>query len=162
MGYNIPMQVSAPMIGKAGELRVRSELLIRGISCGALDFDDGTDIVLSNGKKIGVKTANRPSKDEKSYSWRYSFSVRVPQIREAKNGLYTKKFTKRDYEGYVDFWVFWCIQDDIFYIIPNGEVGQKVSFVISTPREKRIYKKHKNEASKSKYERFKNNWDLLR
>lgn len=156
------MELSAPMIGKAGELRVRSELLIRGISCGSLDFDDGTDIVLGNGKKIGVKTSSRPNKDVKNYSWKYSFSIRVPQVRGAKDGLYTKKFTKRNYEGFVDFWVFWCVENDTFYIIPNSEIKQKVSIVIPTPREERTYEKHTWKESVSKYERFKNNWDLLR
>ena len=156
------MDIPAPMLGIAGELRVRSELLIRGIGCGAFDYDNGTDIVLSNGKKIGVKTANRPNKDVKNYSWKYSFSIRTPQVRNAGKGMYEKKFMRRDYIGFVDYWIFWCIQNDDFYIIPNGEIGQKVSIVISAPSESRIYKRHKEYKSLSKYEKYKNNWEQLR
>ena len=156
------MDISAPMLGKAGELRVRSELLVRGIGCGSFDFDNGTDIITDSGLKIGVKTAKRPARDNKSYSWKYSFSIRVPQVRNYKEGLYKKVFTKRDYSNFVNYWVFWCINDDIFYIIPNNKIGQKVSLVIPTPSEKRIYQKHTWKKSKSKYEKYKNDWEQLR
>ena len=162
MGYNSLMDIPAPMLGIAGELRVRSELLIRGIGCGSFDFDNGTDVVLSNGLKIGVKTALRPNKDEKAYSWKYSFSIRQPQVRGAKKGLYTKKFTRRNYIGFVDYWIFWMVEADTFYIIPNDQIGQKVSLVIPTPDEKRIYKKHTWKESTSKYEKYKNNWEQLK
>jgi len=156
------MYLPAPMIGIAGELRVRSELLKRGIICATFDFDNGTDIVLSNGKKLGVKTASRPNKDVKNYSWKYSFSIRSPQVRNAGQGLYEKKFMRRDYNGFVDYWVFWCMEDDVFYIIPNSKIGQKVSLVISAPPESRVYKRHKKYKSTSKYEQYKNNWEQLR
>ena len=156
------MYIPAPMLGMAGELRVRSELLRRGIGCGKLDFDGGTDIILENGKKIGVKTSEKPINDKKNYSWKYSFSIRAPQVREAKDGLYTKKFIRRDYTGLVDYWVFWCIQDDKFYIIPNSEIGQKISITIPTPEHLRKYNSHGEFRSTSRFEKYKNNWEQLR
>lgn len=156
------MDIPAPMIGMAGELRVRSELLLRGIGCGSFDFDNGTDIVLSNGIKIGVKTASKPNKDKKNYSWKYSFSIRIAQVRNAGEGKYEKKFMRRDYGGFVDYWVFWCVEDDMFFIIPNDKVGQKVSLVIPASPENRIYERHKKYKSTSKYDQYKNNWEQLR
>lgn len=152
----------APAIGRAGELRVRSELILKGFNPGMFDFDNGTDIILENGKKLGVKTSIKPIYSKKDYSYRYTFSVRTSQVRNAGNGLYEKKYMRRDYDGFVDYWIFWCIQDNLFYIIPNGEVGQKVSFCISTPEFQRKYIRHKKYESISKYEKYKNNWEQLR
>lgn len=153
---------TAPATGIAGELRVRSELMLRGLWPAVFDFDNGTDIILHNGKRLGVKTATRPSLSKNDYSWRYSFSVRVPQVRNSGEGMYQKKYMKRDYADFVDFWIFWCIEDEVFYIIPNGEIGQKISIVISTPKEKRTYQRHRDYKSLSKYEKYKNNWEQLR
>jgi len=150
-----------PMIGKAGELRVRAELLLRGISCAVFDQDTGIDIVLENGKKIQVKTSSKPFNDKKSYSWRYSFSIRTPQVRNAGNGLYEKKYTKDSYKGIIDYFIFYCVKHDLFYIIPQNEIGQKTSIVVPTPESQRTYKKHKENKSTSKYEKYKNNWEQL-
>lgn len=155
------MDIPAPMIGKAGELRVRSELLKRGIGCGAYDYDDGTDVVTSKGSKIGVKTSGKPNYDKKAYSWRYTFSIRQPQIRNAGEGFYQKKYMRRDYFGFVDYWILWCVQDDLFYIIPNSEIGQKISIAIPTPEHLRKYSSHGEYRSTSKYEKYKNNWEQL-
>ena len=152
----------APAIGRAGELRVRSELILRDFNPGVFDFDKGTDIILSNGKRIGVKTSLKPIYSKKDYSWRYTFSVRSAQVRNAGNGVYEKKYMKRDYIEFVDYWIFWCVKSDLFYIIPNGEIGQKVSFCISTPVPDRIYQRHKEYKSISKYEKYKNNWEQLK
>lgn len=164
LGYNILMARDklSPMIGKAGELRVRSELMLRGFRTGAFDSDGGTDVILDNGKKIGVKTSLKPILSKKDYSYRYTFSLRLPQVRNIGGGLYAKKYMKSDYNGWVDYWIFWCVEDNFFYIIPNSEIGQKVSFCIPTPTEKRTYKANKDYKSVSKYEKYKNNWEQLK
>lgn len=154
--------INSPIIGKAGEYRVISELLMRGIVCAMVCFDDGTDLILSNGKKIGVKATHRPSNDKKSYSWRYSISIRLPEIRGIGNGLYKKKFNKSDYSGRVDYWIIWCIDDNLFYIIPNKEIKQKISIVIPTPDNLRTYKKHTIRKSTSRFEKYKDNWNQLK
>lgn len=96
------------LIGQAGELRVRSELLLRGIICGAFDQDVGVDIFTAGGKNIQVKTSTSPIYDKKGYSWKYSFNIRQPQVRNSDKGegLYERKYTRRDYRGVVDFFVF--------------------------------------------------------
>lgn len=44
------------LAGKAGEYRVLSELLSRGILASPYLIDDGSDLVLNNGKRIQVKS----------------------------------------------------------------------------------------------------------
>lgn len=143
------MKINAPTIGKAAELRVRSELLLKGYKPAAADFDNGTDIILvDSGKTIQVKASLKPIYSKKNYSWRYSFTIKAAQFRSSKNGLYSRKLTRRIYE--VDYFIFWCIEHNIFYIIPPKEIGEKVSFCISS----------KGRKFNSKYEKFKNNWHL--
>jgi len=156
------IKLSAPQIGKAGELRVASELMLRGLNPAMFFFDEGTDIVLSNGKKIGVKTSMKPIYCKSAYSWRYSFSMRVPQFRGGENGTYKKKLTRRNYDQHVDYWILWCVKNNFFYIIPRQEIGQRISFCIRTPNKLRTYKKHINKPSQSKYEKYKDNWEILR
>lgn len=149
-------------IGKAGELRVRSELVLRGLTPAVCDQDTGVDIIIAeNGKRLQVKTSMNPSYSKKDYSWRYSFAIRVAQIRSNGDGTYGKKFTRRDYSDN-DYFVFFLISHGIFYIIPVKEIGEKVSFCISTPDEERSYKRNENAKSVSKYEKYKNNWKVLK
>ena len=152
------------LIGAAGELRVRSELLLREISAAVFDQDLGVDIITDKGKRIQVKTSLKPIHDKKSYSYRYSFSVRQPQVRVSKkgSGLYEKRYTRRDYKNVVDFFIFWCVRDNLFYIVPEKDVGQKISIVMATPIKKRKYKKHTWKKSVSKYEKYRDNWDQLK
>jgi hypothetical protein len=163
MVYNKLMDYtnSGPLIGKAGELRVRSELLLRGLSGAAFDQDMGVDVIVSNGKRLQIKTAIKPSLDKKAYSWRYSFSIRQPQVRGIGDGLYSRKYNKRDYSEVVDYFVLWCVEDNVFYIIPEGQIGAKVSIAIATPERLRTYKLNKKFKSTSKYEQYKNNWEQL-
>lgn len=161
MGYNKPMKLKANIIGKAGELRVRSELLLKGFCPAVFDQDMGADIFLSNGKKLQVKTSLKPINSKKDYSWRYSFNVRQAQFRPAENGLYERKQTRSNYSGEIDYFVFWCVKDNVFYIIPEEEVGGKISLVIPTPKKDRKYIKRTWKESTSKYEKYKNNWEVL-
>ena len=153
------MKLKSPDVGKAGELRVRSELLIRGFSSAVFDQDNGIDIILSNGKKIQVKTSMRPSHTPSNYSYKYSFSIRQTQFRNSKGGLYERSYTRKDYSE-CDYFIFWCVEDDIFYIIPVGKIGGKISLTIPTPLENRTYRTYKRNHI-SKYEQYKNNWEVL-
>lgn len=154
--------LNAILIGKAGELRVRSELLLKGFIPAVFDQDIGADIILDNGKRLQVKTSLQPIYSKNDYSWRYSFSIRTWQVRGVGNGLYEKRHTRKNYTDKIDFFIFWLVRDNIFYIIPEKEVGEKISLVISTPNELRTYKKHIFKESQSKYEQYKNNWEQLR
>lgn len=148
-------------IGKAGELRVAAELILRGLTAYLPVQDVGIDIIIGeNGKRLQIKTSVKPSYSKTDYSWRYSFSIRPMVVRSNGKGTFARIRTRQDYSE-CDYFVFWCVQHNIFYIIPISEVGIKVSFCISTPDEERTYKKHKEISSKSKYEKYKNAWHLL-
>lgn len=148
-------------IGKAGELRVRSELLLQGFSPAVCDQDNGVDIILvENGKKLQIKTSYRPAHTPSSYSYKYSFGIRRAQFRNNNAGMYTKKFTKKSYEGVVDFFVFWLVEHDMFYIIPENIIGEKISIVVPTPVNDRKYRIN-DRKSKSKYEKYRDAWHLL-
>lgn len=152
---------TSTQIGKAGELRVRAELILLGFSPAICDQDNGVDIILAdNGKKLQVKTSVRPSHTPSSYSYKYSFAIRRTQFRNAGNGAYEKRFTKKSYAGIADYFVFWLVEHDIFYIVPEEIIGEKVSFVVPTPTEDRTYRINERK-SKSKYEEYKNSWYLL-
>lgn len=146
-------------IGKAGELRVRSELILRGLAPAVFDQDTGVDIILANGKRLQVKTCLKPQNSPSSYSYKYSFSIRTLAFRGGVKGLYTRKYTRTDYSD-CDYFVFWLVEDNIFYIIPEAEIGAKVSFCIPTPVENRKYRIYDRKVV-SKYEKYKNAWDLL-
>ena len=155
------LKLNSPRIGVAGELRIRSELILHGFTPAICDFDDGVDIILAdNGNRIQVKTSTRPWYDSKNYSYRYSFAIRAPQFRNIGDNTFKKKFTKKNYNDVADYFVFWCIEHNIFYIIPVGEIGEKVSFCIPTPTEDRTYRINER-TSKSKYEKYKDAWHLL-
>jgi hypothetical protein len=156
------MEVKANLIGKAGELRVRSELILKGFLPAVFDQDTGADIILSNGKRLQVKTSLKPVHNKKAYSWMYAFSIKQAQFRSAGNGEYKRKLTRKDYSEQVDYFIFWLVEANTFYIIPEEIIGARVSFVIPTPEEKRTYKKLTWKESSSKYEKYKNNWELLK
>lgn len=148
-------------MGKAGELRVRSELILRGFSPAVCDNDDGVDIILAdNGKRLQVKTSRRPNHSPSNYSYKYSFSIRHMQFREGKNGVYNRTYTRRSYKDKADFFVFWCVEHDIFYVIPVDVIGEKVSFTVPTPTNARKYRIN-DRKSISKYEQYRGAWDLL-
>lgn len=156
----IASKIQAPNIGKAGELRVRSELMFRGLTPAACDQDNGIDIIICDNKKtIQVKTSLKAHYSKKDYSYRYSFSIRQSQFRSSKDGLYERVHTRKNYSG-IDYFVFFCVEHDIFYIVPEKEIGEKVSFCIATPDKERKYNYYKEPVSK--YEKYKNNWDLLK
>lgn len=148
-------------IGKAGELRVRAELILQGFSPAVCDQDDGVDIILAdNGKKLQVKTSVRPAHTRSSYSYKYSFGIRRAQFRGNGKGLYERRFTKKSYAGVADYFVFWLVEHDVFYIIPESIIGEKISIVVPTPTEDRTYRIN-DRKSKSKYEVYKDAWYLL-
>jgi hypothetical protein len=151
---------TAPRLGKAGELRVRSELILNGFSPAVCDDDDGTDIILAdNGKKLQVKTSFQPQYNQ-NYAYKYSFSIRQTQFRKGKEGHYTRSFTRKNYLDKADYFIFYLVEHNMFYIVPENEIGAKVSFTVPTPGERRIYKR-KDQPSKSKYEKYRNAWHLL-
>ena len=134
--------VSKQHIGAAGELRVMSELFLRGYNPAKTYIDNGADLILQDGTKIEVKCSTR------------SNSVRKADGRK-RSGVYVfhlggnkRKLPNRED---VDFVICWCIDDDIFYIIPYEDINC-MAVSISDIRT----------TAKTKFAKYINKWELLR
>lgn len=152
-------KVSAIRTGKAGEYRVMSELIMRGYSPALIAVDDGIDIILSDGRGIGVKATAKAHIDKKSYSYRYKITLNPHQLRY-KDGKPARVKNIRKYK--VDYFIVWLMDKDEFYIFPISAVKDTsmINLTASMPDEERIYKREPKK-SKSKYEQYKNAWHLL-
>lgn len=127
-------------IGKAGELRVASELLIRGFEVHLSLVDFGSDLLLSDGTRIQVKTAHNIKNKSINYTaYTFTFKKWKPKTGRSKpHGL-------KD----VDFIILWGIDNDLFFIVPAEIIRGKYSVRIT------------NYGKNSKYLIYKDNWDLL-
>ena len=131
-------------LGKAGELRVASELLIRGYEVFRTEVDSGVDLVLGNGKRIQVKT---------------SHAVKNPGMAGYSQYVFSFKSWRRNKKGYeahlltdVDFVILWAIEDNFFFIVPTEVVRGKYSIVLGFQRKREW----------SKYLAFRDNWEALK
>lgn len=127
------------LIGMAGQLRVASELLLRGFRPALGFVDTGVDLTLEQGQRIQVKAAHK-AKDRGRYffnlrHWKHKGLVRLPGV---------------------DFLICWGIDTDQFWIVPVEE-ARKVSILAFCPGAKRGRRKPIIEA-----DQFLNAWSLLR
>jgi len=135
-------------LGQAGEYRVASELLKRGINVFFPAVDTGVDIITEHGLKIQVKTSNQEYSNTRGYKYpAYLFSTRKKKYVSSKG----KTLRPRIKEGEVDFVVFWCVSHDWFFIIPDKEVSKTQLNIMVEPVENNT----------SKYMPNLNSWHLL-
>ena len=141
-------------IGQAGEHRVMSELLIRGISPFTSRLDHGIDMILINGKTIQVKTSKKHYNKATNGSC-YHFQLTGKWIKT--NG----ESKKRNSDKY-DFLICWCIEDDVFYIIPSFEILDKKSVdLYPNTIGKSPFGKTAFTRDRSKWNIYKSRWELL-
>ena len=123
--------------GLAGEFRVMSELLLRGHNPAKSYLEDGADIILQNGTRIEVKSAHlKPITNSPNYGFTFQDGHQRPSSKL----------------GRFDFAICWCIEDDVFFIIPSAVIFKsgKFGFGVSSLR-----------SYSGKYASYKGNWDLL-
>ena len=132
---------STTHIGKAGEFRVLSELILRGHDPALKVVDNGIDIILENGKTIQVKTVTKPLFDSKKSGRVYVVTLSSARYKKGKQSPQKNNLK-------TDFMIAWLIQNDVFYIIPCKEIkgGKSVSLGYGI----------------SKYEKFRNNWEVVK
>ncbi len=128
--------VTCNKIGLAGELRVMSELLLRGHNPAKSYLEQGSDIILENKLSIEVKSAHRVKTGGARF---YYFTLR---------GGRRKGQQQQDLSG-CDFLVFWCIDDDCFFIIPKIHIEKNVCFTDVSA------------GAKHRFAPYLNKWDLL-
>jgi len=121
--------------GVAGELRVMSELLLRGFKPAKSYWDDGADLILSDGTQIEVKSTHLFEYPEKSLSM-YTFNLKGGGRKLPQN-----------LDG-CDFIILWCIEDNWFLIIPTNELTTVHIGISKLP-------------PTSKYHKYKDAWHLL-
>lgn len=128
-------------IGLAGEFRVMSELLLRGHNPAKSYLDNGIDLYLESNLKIQVKSASL--RRDGSRTKRYTFNLVKKEYYDHK----VKKINEK-----IDFLILWCIDEDVFFILPKKEIFAKstVCIVLSKERERESW-----------YEQYRNKWELL-
>jgi len=124
-------------IGKAGEFRIASELLLRGYNPSIRIVDDGVDLVLDNGKTIQVKTTTN-----KCYVNSYFVGLSSSKWRKGQQ-------TKERQNLRADYLIIWVVPTGDIYIIPASIVGSKLSVTLT------------NSKSSNRYYFYANNWDIL-
>jgi hypothetical protein len=129
-------------LARAGEYRVLSELLLRGLEPFTVSDDKGIDILLANGLKVDVKiisayTIHHQNIKQGTVSYRY----------ERKEYLFNAHRSQRDKE--LDFYIIWLLELDEFYIIPAKVVGKS--------KQQKIYPTTPNH----RYSQYKGAWELL-
>lgn len=122
-------------LGKAGEYRVVSELLLRGHEPTLSILDDGVDIYCSDcATAIQVKTSLNPLKQV--YSNSYHFNIR------------TWHRGRRTHPHKADVFVCWGVSTDEFWVIPSTAVSADVNINITSPYS-------------AKYHKYKDAWHLI-
>ena len=139
-------------IGKAGELRIASELLLRGYNPSLMLEISEADIILSNGLKIQIKTSTRNHQ-------RYHFSFKSWKKQHDK----PRKQEKHKLLN-IDFVILWGIENDYFFIIPveklKNATEKKKTATIRMFTEKSELKNMQRE--NDWIFKYQDRWDLLK
>jgi hypothetical protein len=133
------------LMGYAGELRVASELLLKGHEVFFGSGNSEIDIILGDGRKIQVKTSSNVKRNVRYNHTGYYFTFRH----------WTKK--KAQSLENIDFVICWLLNTDVFYIVPVEKL-KGVSSISINPRRNR---RNGGKRSKVDWDGFKNKWDLL-
>ena len=96
-------------VGRAGEYRVLSELLLKGYNPSIRAIDNGIDIILDNGYTIQVKTNSQTRK--------------FPLLNFATANYKKGKKEHNSKHLIADFVIVWLINYETFYIIPAFEIS---------------------------------------
>jgi len=131
----MPDWVRSFNIGMAGELRVMSELILRGYNPAKSYLDNGIDLILEDGIKIQVKTT-----ESKRWNRQWAYRFLISKGEERRRIRLVDK---------IDFLIAYIIPDNCFFIIPAEEIGDKKNLLIR-PTES------------CKWFKYKGKWDLLK
>ena len=112
------MALRTQFLGKAGEYMVASQLLLRGVPVALPAVDEGVDIYAGH-LRIQVKAA-RKIKVKTAGSWGYHFNIGTHKWNAQTRTFYRK----RDARAAVDFYVFWGIDENRFWIVPSNLLPQ--------------------------------------
>jgi len=116
------LEIHRMVLCAAGELRVMSELMLRGFNPAKTYLDNGIDLILENGKTIQVKTSmgNIFKSNREKPTMKYSFA-----FQDWQNNKRIK----------ADFVICWAVGEDSFFIIPSQKI--KAASLIYAPQWKK-------------------------
>lgn len=134
------MKIDSLAIGIAGELRVASELYLRGINVYKPFTDRGSDLILENGLRVQVK-CSRDGNPVGGKTHRFQIPIMERTYR-------AKGITRRGFGFRTDFVVIWIVKSNEFFIIPCSQLTSKTIISLSKNNPTGLY-------------RFKDRWDQL-
>ena len=100
-------------LGKAGEHIVAAQLLLRGVPVSFPAVDDGADLYAGH-LRIQVKAA-RKIRSRRANSWGYHFNIGMHKWHSEQ-----KRFYHVDGRHRVDFFVFWGVDENRFWVVPSS------------------------------------------
>ena len=143
-------------LGKAGEYRVLSELILRGASPALTCVDNGIDLVLENGKRIQVKTSNKPQFSKSNGN---GYKLKNPSEYYAFSLRHGKKGKKLEYN--FDFLIVWIIPLNRFYIIPKEDV-KDIKTILINKKEEISNSPGGINKYQARFVQYKDRWELLK
>src|ERR1700690_2474431 len=128
--------------GRAGELQVASQLLLREHNSSFPEVDTGYDVKAESGCRIQVKSAHLTQREAtlKTYGepvYTFHFQRDKAVISGVKNA---KMRAKKMFVEHCDVVVFWGIDTNRFWIVP-APVVEEIQIVVLGPTHLRTYAK---------------------
>lgn len=123
--------------GTEGEIIVSDKLRELGIEHKLMGHMHKFDIILKNGKRIDVKTADSAIKPPSQHGGAY-YNFRITKFRSGQ-------------ESYADFFILLIKPENKFYVIPENEIAKSYLRITQSPLKK----------EKLKYDKYINRFDLL-
>lgn len=132
-------EINNQEVGVAGELRVMSELILKGYNPAKSYIDNGVDIFLQDGRTIQVKTSRKKKLirgDNTGEAECYKFTL--------KRGEQKRAFSSNK----VDLLICFGVETEDFWIIPAKKVDKKSQITIPFSKV-------------TKYSKYKNEWKVI-
>ena len=111
--------------GQAGVYTVAAQLLLHGINPSFPAVDRGADIITDWGTRIQVKCSYRR---KSIWGGTYHFCLGMPPY--VNTGIQRKRSDSRIFSEECDFFVFWGIDDNRFWIVPSAMTDGRTSVVM--------------------------------
>lgn len=115
------------LVGQGGVWAVCAQLAFKGLNPCFPGVDYGFDIMLDNGVRLQVKTAGLYMNHPAYPSGAYRFSTREQYF--VRRGQLSKGRPRRDWKSLIDFFVFYGVDENRFFIVPVAEMFQGCVYI---------------------------------
>lgn len=121
--------ITSTRTGMAGNLRVASELLLRGFDVSIPYVDTGVDLYVSGCVRIQVKSAHLMTR-QYSTGQQPTFNFFLAKGPAALGGGLSTKSVARIFSAKCDFVVLWGIEQNRFWIVPAALLDNRMSIAL--------------------------------